>query len=34
VEKMDKEKGKVEAFEASLIKEEKILEGIRDSLKG
>ncbi|KAJ7096401.1 RecF/RecN/SMC [Mycena epipterygia] len=33
VEKIDKEKGKVEAFEASLIKEEKILEGIRDSLK-
>lgn len=34
VEKIDKERGKVESFEASLVKEEKILEGIRDSLKG
>ncbi|KAF8210152.1 RecF/RecN/SMC protein [Mycena galopus ATCC 62051] len=33
VEKIEKEKGKVQAFEASLVQEEKILEGIRDSLK-
>jgi structural maintenance of chromosome 4 len=33
-EKMEKEKAKVEEFEASLVAEEKILEGIRDSLKG
>ncbi|KAJ6586845.1 RecF/RecN/SMC [Mycena vulgaris] len=33
LEKIGKEKGKVEEFEASLVKEEKILEGIRDSLK-
>ncbi|KAJ7703280.1 RecF/RecN/SMC [Mycena rosella] len=33
IEKMDKEKGKLEAFETSLVQEEKILEGIRDSLK-
>ncbi|KAJ7045435.1 hypothetical protein C8F04DRAFT_1173499 [Mycena alexandri] len=33
VEKIDKEKRKVESYEASLVKEEKILEGIRDSLK-
>ncbi|KAJ7262256.1 RecF/RecN/SMC [Mycena haematopus] len=33
VEKMEKEKGRVESFEASLVQEEKILEGIRDSLK-
>ncbi|KAJ6499379.1 RecF/RecN/SMC [Mycena sanguinolenta] len=32
-EKMEKEKGKLESFEASLIQEEKVLEGIRDSLK-
>ncbi|KAJ7188350.1 RecF/RecN/SMC [Mycena filopes] len=32
-EKIDKEKAKVESYEASLVKEEKILEGIRDSLK-
>ncbi|KAJ7733746.1 RecF/RecN/SMC protein [Mycena maculata] len=33
VEKIQKEKGKLEAFETSLVKEEKVLEGIRDSLK-
>ncbi|KAJ6593824.1 RecF/RecN/SMC [Mycena capillaripes] len=32
-EKIDKERGKAESFEASLVQEEKILEGIRDSLK-
>lgn len=31
---MEKEKRKVEEYEASLDKEEKVLEGIRDSLKG
>jgi hypothetical protein len=31
---MEKEKTKVEDFEASLVKEEKVLESIRDSLKG
>lgn len=31
---MEREKAKVEEYEASLVKEEKILEGIRDSLKG
>ena len=31
---MDREKTKLEEFEASLEAEEKILEGIRDSLKG
>ena len=30
---MEKEKAKVDAYEASLVAEEKILEGIRDSLK-
>ncbi|KAJ7462205.1 RecF/RecN/SMC [Mycena galericulata] len=33
VDKIKKEKGKVEAYETSLVKEEKVLEGIRDSLK-
>ncbi|KAJ7497217.1 RecF/RecN/SMC [Mycena latifolia] len=33
VEKIAKQKGKLEEHEASLVKEEKILEGIRDSLK-
>jgi hypothetical protein len=33
-EKMEREKKKLEEFEASLEREEKILEGIRDSLKG
>ncbi|KAJ6475290.1 RecF/RecN/SMC [Mycena vitilis] len=33
VEKIEKERGKVETFEASLVQEEKVLEGIRDSLK-
>ncbi|KAJ7132829.1 RecF/RecN/SMC [Mycena crocata] len=32
-EKIDKEKAKLESYETSLVKEEKILEGIRDSLK-
>jgi len=31
---MEREKTKVDEYEASLITEEKILEGIRDSLKG
>ena len=33
-EKMEKEKAKVNAYEASLVAEEKILKGICDSLKG
>jgi structural maintenance of chromosome 4 len=33
-EKMEKEKTKADQYEASLVAEEKILEGIRDSLKG
>ncbi|KAH8111883.1 RecF/RecN/SMC [Phellopilus nigrolimitatus] len=33
IEKMEKEKGKLAEHEASLEKEEKVLEGIRDSLK-
>jgi structural maintenance of chromosome 4 len=33
-EKMVKEKTKADQYEASLVAEEKILEGIRDSLKG
>lgn len=33
-EKMEKEKAKVDAYEASLVTEEKVLEGIRDGLKG
>ena len=32
--KMEREKTKVDEYEASLVAEEKILEGIRDSLKG
>ncbi|KAJ7647405.1 RecF/RecN/SMC [Roridomyces roridus] len=32
-EKVLKEKANIEAFEASLVKEEKVLEGIRDGLK-
>ncbi|KAF9469527.1 RecF/RecN/SMC N terminal domain-containing protein [Collybia nuda] len=32
-EKMKKEKTKVDEYEASLVQEEKVLEGIRDSLK-
>ncbi len=31
---MEREKKKVDEFEASLAKEEKVLEEIRDSLKG
>lgn len=31
---MEREKAKLDEHEASLVKEEKILEGIRDSLKG
>jgi len=31
---MERERGKLEELEASLDKEEKVLEGIRDSLKG
>lgn len=31
---MEKEKTKVDEYEASLVAEEKILEGIRDSLRG
>lgn len=31
---MKKEKTKVDEYEASLVREEKVLEGIRDSLKG
>jgi hypothetical protein len=31
---MEREKRKVEDYESSLDKEEKVLEGIRDSLKG
>jgi len=31
---MEKEKLKVDEHEANLVNEEKILEGIRDSLKG
>jgi structural maintenance of chromosome 4 len=34
VTKIEKEKSKVEEYEASLTKEEKVLEEIRDSLKG
>jgi structural maintenance of chromosome 4 len=33
-DKMKKKKAEVEEYELSLDKEEKILEGIRDSLKG
>ena len=33
-EKMEKERAKVEENEASLAEEEKVLERIRDSLKG
>ncbi|KAJ6609837.1 RecF/RecN/SMC [Mycena sp. CBHHK59/15] len=32
-EKMEREKGKLESYETSLLQEEDILEGIRDSLK-
>lgn len=32
--KMESEREKIEEFEASLVKEEKVLEDIRDSLKG
>lgn len=31
---MEKEKTKVDEYEASLVAEEKTLEGIRDSLRG
>ena len=34
LDKMEREKTKVDEYEASLVAEEKILEGIRDSLKG